>query len=475
MPIVWSLWCVILRQYQDLIAERMILKGLLTAAALSAGILLSANFVLGSTKKLVTNSASKQFSTLMIAPFSLGNSAAAATLVTRSPEVAFNYITQAQDLTYKFSVQASRGETLSDILNRTGVSSKDRASAIRSLKKVFKPSRLRQGQTVSVTFQTDPETLSDTRHASPGDFLELSLLPDFAHIIVVEKNGDDEFSSSHEKRQLTTRLVRASNTINQSLFMAGKKVKVPSSVLSELIRLYSWDVDFQRDIRSGDEFELMYEQYSDAQGKLVHSGDVIYASLELSGKGHAIYRHTTANGDIDYFDEKGQSTKKELMRTPIDGARLSSGFGRRKHPVLGYNKMHKGLDFAAPRGTPIYAAGNGTIKYAGRKGAYGNFVLISHNATYSTAYAHMKRINTAKGRRVKQGQVIGYVGTTGRSTGPHLHYEIRRSGRQVNPLKVKLPSGRKLIGQELTSFQNTREKIEAQYAKQGQSVNLASY
>ena len=453
--------------------ERMILKGLLTVAALSAGILLSANFVLGSTKKFVTNSVSEQFSTLMIAPFSLGNSAAAATLVTRPPGDAFNYRTQTQDLTYKFGVLVSRGETLSDVLNIAGVSGKDSASVIRSLKKVFKPSKLRQGQAVNVTFQTNPEILSDTRHASPGNFLELSLLPDFAHIIAVKKNGDDDFSASHEQRQLTTRLVRASNTIYQSLFMAGKKVKVPNSILSELIRLYSWDVDFQRDIRSGDGFELMYEQYYDAQGKLAHNGDVIYASLKLSGKGHVIYRHTTANGDVDYFDKNGQSAKKELMRTPIDGARLSSGFGRRKHPVLGYNKMHKGLDFAAPRGTPIYAAGNGTIKYAGRNGAYGNFVLIRHNATYSTAYAHMKRINTAKGRRVKQGQIIGYVGTTGRSTGPHLHYEIRRSGRQVNPLKVKLPSGRKLKGQELTSFQSSRGKIEDQYAEHEQSVNLA--
>jgi murein DD-endopeptidase MepM/ murein hydrolase activator NlpD len=467
--------CVTLRQYQNLNAEWMILKGLLTVVALSAGVLLSANFVLGPTKKLISNSAREQFPTLMTAPFSLGNSAAAATLVTRPPESTSNYRTQAQDLTYKFSIQASRGETLSDILNRIGISGKDRASAIRSLKKVFKPSRLRQGQAVSITFQTNPGILLDTRYSSPGDFLELSLLPDFAHIIVVKKNGYNEFSASYEQRQLTTQLVRASNTIYQSLFMAGKKVKVPSSVLSELIRLYSWDVDFQRDIRSGDGFELMYEQYSDAQGKLVHNGDVVYASLELSGKNHAIYRHTTANGNVNYFNEKGQSTKKELMRTPIDGARLSSGFGRRKHPILGYNKMHKGLDFAAPRGTPIYAAGSGTIKYAGRKGAYGNFVLIRHNATYSTAYAHMKRINTAKGRRVKQGQVIGYVGTTGRSTGPHLHYEIRLSGRQVNPLKVKLPSGRKLMGQELTSFQSTRKRIEAQYAEQGQSVKLASH
>jgi murein DD-endopeptidase MepM/ murein hydrolase activator NlpD len=450
----------------------MVLKGLLTATVLSAGVLLSANFVLGSTKELVANSASTQLPTLKITPFLLGNLAAADALVARSPGDVSNYITQPKVFTYEFNLKASSGDTLSDLLNRARISREDGAGAIKALKKIFKPSRLLQGQEISVAFRANPEVLTDTGNTSHGDFLGLSLLPDFAHIIVVKKNGADDFSVSRTKRKLTIRPVRASNTINQSLFMAGGKVKVPNSVLAKLIRLYSWDVDFQRDIRPGDDFELMYEQYADVQGKPVHNGDVIYASLELSGKRHIIYRHTLANGDVDYFDEKGQSAKKALMRTPIDGARLSSGFGRRKHPVLGYTKMHKGLDFAAPRGTPIYAAGNGTIQYAGRKGAYGNFVLIRHNAKYSTAYAHMKRVNTAKGRRVKQGQTIGYVGTTGRSTGPHLHYEIRRSGRQVNPFKVKMPSGRKLKGRELASFQVTVGKIEDQYAEQVQPMNL---
>jgi hypothetical protein len=226
----------------------MILKGLLTATALSVLILLSANFVLGSTEKLIDNRGGNQFSTLMIAPFSLGNPATATTLVTRLPEDATGYIIQAQDFTYEFSVKVSRGETLSDILNRVGIPRKDSTSAIRSLKKVFKPSRLRQGQEVSVTFQTNPDILSDTKHTSPGNFLELSLLPDFAHIIVVKKNGDNDFSASHEKRKLTSKLVRVSNIIRQNLFMAGKEVKVSNSVLSELIRLYSWDVDFQRDM-----------------------------------------------------------------------------------------------------------------------------------------------------------------------------------------------------------------------------------
>ncbi len=451
----------------------MIIRGLLIVTVLSTVILYSASFVLGSTKKSVTSGASKQISTLMIAPFSLGNSTAAGTLVTRQLLDIFSYRTQGQNHTYTFSVKVRRGEILSNVLNRAGISRKDSAGVIRSIKKVFSPSRLRQGQSLSVTFQTNLKNLTDIKHASHGSFQQLSLLPDFAHIIVVKKNGDDDFVSSREKRHLTTKLVRASNTIEQSLFMAGKKVKVPDAVLSKLFRLYSWDVDFQRDIRLGDSFKLMYEQYYDAEGQLAHNGNVIYAALELSGNNYSIYRYTTSNGDADYFNEKGQSVKKALMRTPIDGARLSSGFGRRKHPILGYTKMHKGLDFAAPLGTPIYAAGSGTIQYAGRKGAYGNFVLIRHNSTYSTAYAHMNRIKTAKGRRVKQGQTIGYVGTTGRSTGPHLHYEIRRTGRQVNPLKVKLPSGRKLRDRELISFQSSRAKIEGQYAEKTQQSHLS--
>ena len=447
------------------------LKGLLTVTALGAVTLFSAKFVLESTSRHLVASPSKQFQTLMIAPFSLGNSAVAATLVTRSPKQVSRYRTKLKDYNYGFSVKMGRGETLSNILNRIGVSKSDSANAIRSLRKVFRPSKLRDGQVIHVTFQTNEKILSNSKLASLGNFLELSLLPDFSHKIIVKKNNNNDFSASNDKRQLTTQLATASNTIKRSLFMAGKNVMVADSVLSELIRLYSWDVDFQRDIRSGDKFELMYRQYFDTRGKLVHNGNIIYGLLELSGKKHAIFRHVTASGEAEYFDEKGQSAKKALMRTPIDGARLSSGFGRRKHPILGYTKMHKGIDFAAPRGTPIYAAGNGTIQHAGRKGAYGNFILIRHNATYSTAYAHLQKLNTAKGRRVKQGQIIGYVGTTGRSTGPHLHYEIRRSGRQVNPLKVKLPSGRRLKGLELIAFDSGRKKIETLYAEQSQPLN----
>ena len=237
-------------------------------------------------------------------------------------------------------------------------------------------------------------------------------------------------------------------------------------MLVELIRAYSWDVDFQRDIRSGDTFQVMYERVYDEHGNHVHSGNIRFAQLTLSGKRHPIYRYRSKDGDDDYFDERGQSARKALMRTPIDGARLSSGFGRRRHPILGYNKMHRGVDFAAPRGTSIYAAGNGTIIKAGRNGAYGIYIRIRHNNRYSTAYGHMKGLarSARRGKRVTQGQIIGYVGTTGRSTGPHLHYEILSNGRRTNPMKIKMPSGRKLKGGALAAFQAARASIDTAFS-----------
>ena len=234
-------------------------------------------------------------------------------------------------------------------------------------------------------------------------------------------------------------------------------------------------MDFQRDIRPGDGFEVMFKRFHDAEGNLVHNGAIVHAALTLSGERRPIYLHTTADGRTGYFNEKGESARKALMRTPIDGARLSSAFGKRRHPVLGYSMMHRGVDFAAPAGTPIYAAGQGSIVYAGRKGAYGNYIRLRHNRLYATAYAHMRRFarGMAKGRRVKQGQVIGYVGSTGRSTGPHLHYEILREGRRVNPFKVKMPSGRKLTGKELERFLAARDDIDRQYAAPAPGSKLA--
>jgi murein DD-endopeptidase MepM/ murein hydrolase activator NlpD len=229
----------------------------------------------------------------------------------------------------------------------------------------------------------------------------------------------------------------------------------------ELIRIYSWDIDFQRSIRSGDKFEVLFERIETNSGKLARYGNILYANLKLGKLSNPLYLFKKNNKIYNHFDEKGHSAKKALMRTPINGARLSSGYGTRRHPILGYNKMHRGVDFAAPIGTPILAAGSGTIVFRSRNGAYGNYIRIRHNSLYSTAYAHLSKFNRSltKGSRVRQGQVIGYVGTTGRSTGAHLHYEILKRGRQTNPRRVKMPSGTRLGGADLHLFKKTKDRL----------------
>ncbi len=453
----------------------MLLRAILAATILSAGILLSARFVLETADDAAPGIEAGDDATLAIAPISLGNPAAAAALQIRLPdllagsaEIAANAPRFTQTLT------AGRGDTISGMLTGAGIPRPDADAAITALRRHFNPGRLRQGQTITVNFQADGRSLVDPGAGLSGRFIGLSLLPDPENRIVVARSESGGFDAVKEKRDLTRKLLPAAGTITYSLSRAGANAGVPNAVLAEIIRLYSWDVDFQRDIRKGDAFEVMYERFFDSRGKPARNGNILFAALTLSGKRHAVYRYTAKNRETDYFDDEGQSARKALMRTPIDGARLSSGFGRRKHPVLGYTKMHKGLDFAAPRGTPIYAAGNGTVEYAGRNGAFGNYVRIRHNSEYSTAYAHMKAVNTRKGRRVKQGQVIGYVGSTGRSTGPHLHYEILRGKKQVNPFRVKMPSGRKLKGAELALFQAARAKIDTQYAESTSTLEVAA-
>ena len=256
--------------------------------------------------------------------------------------------------------------------------------------------------------------------------------------------------------------VRATGTIDDSLFLAAERGGVPARIIMDAIRIFSWDVDFQREIRPGDSFELLFERLRDDDGEAVMVGEIIYASLTLSGKSLRLYRHQLDDGSTDYFDEKGHSVRKALLRTPVDGARLSSGFGRRRHPILGYTKMHRGLDFAAPSGTPIMAAGDGVVETAGTNGAYGKYIRIRHNSTYKTAYAHLESYarGIRSGTRVEQGQTIGFVGTTGRSTGPHLHYEVLTDGRQTNPRNIKLPTGQILENKALARFVERRLEID---------------
>jgi murein DD-endopeptidase MepM/ murein hydrolase activator NlpD len=230
---------------------------------------------------------------------------------------------------------------------------------------------------------------------------------------------------------------------------------VPVQIILAMIKTLSYDVDFQRDIQPGDTFEVMFEGLYDTKGKLVRHGDLLYAGLDLSGAEIQLYRYEDAQGTSDFFNAKGESVKKALLRTPVDGAKITSGFGMRNHPILGYSKMHKGIDFGVPPGTPIQAAGDGTVEMAGPNGAYGNYVRLRHGNGFATAYAHMSRIaqGVHTGRRVMQGQVIGFVGSTGRSTGPHLHYEVLQGNSHVNPMSIKVPTGVKLTGKDLDRFQ----------------------
>jgi murein DD-endopeptidase MepM/ murein hydrolase activator NlpD len=351
----------------------------------------------------------------------------------------------------KQNLKVRRGDTLMSIMLSAGVGRDEANNAVSALRTVYNPKDLRVGQRIHLTMSKD------------DGLKEMRLDPSVIRQIAVRRDNATSFRAFETQRTLTRRVDFAQGVIKSSLYKAAVKQDVPLSVLGELIRVYSWDVDFQREIQSGDRFEVAYERFVDDEGDVVRHGEVIYARLNLSGDQKALYRFESRPGKIDYFDEKGRSAKRPLLRTPIDGARLSSRFGKRRHPVLGYTKMHRGVDFAAATGTPIFAAGDGVISYRGRKGGYGKYVRIRHAGGYNTAYAHMSRFrkDVTLGSRVRQGQVIGYVGTTGRSTGPHLHYEILAGGRQVNPLTVKMPSGIKLGKKTFAKFQAKRANIDA--------------
>ena len=252
---------------------------------------------------------------------------------------------------------------------------------------------------------------------------------------------------------------RTKSRVGSSLYGTAKDNKVPGYIISELTRVFAYDVDFQRQVRASDSFEVFYGNPltgSSTKRKVLH-----YAQLTLAGKTKTLFRFTTKDGVTDYYDENGVSATKSLLRTPVSGARLTSGFGMRRHPLLGYSKMHTGVDFGVPSGTPIKAAGSGVIEAAGRQGAYGIAVKIKHTGKYETLYAHMSRLATGirAGGKVNQGQTIGYVGSTGRSTGPHLHYEVRANDRPVNPTRVKLAGARKLSGKELANFKSLKTRV----------------
>jgi murein DD-endopeptidase MepM/ murein hydrolase activator NlpD len=292
--------------------------------------------------------------------------------------------------------------------------------------------------------------------------------------VLPDEAADLGFSAQETQEKLVREVVRFGGPITLSLYQAAVDAGVSDQALAEMIRVLSYDVDFQRDIQKDDAFEILYERFSTADGRPVRDGRILFTALTNAGKRLTAYAFETEDGTVDYFDENGEGVRKPLMRTPIDGARLSSSFGMRRHPILGYSKMHTGVDFAAPTGTPIYAAGDGVVRFAGRKGGYGKYVQIRHTGEFSTAYAHMSRILVRNGQRVRQGDVIGRVGSTGRSTGPHLHYEIIRNGQKVNPMGVRFQPAVKLAGAELERFQSHRTDVDRLYATLRTPTEIAS-
>ncbi len=446
---------------------QMLLRKIATLAGMGAIIALSAGYVLGSSA-LGPNDNDEPGSpgSFTLAPLSLGHPIAIPGIATVRPRLPDDRNKPSATMRpFHRTLTLGNGETLADILRRAGVANGDAHTAIKAFAKQYNPRRLRRGQKIKINFY--PHALEDIEgEATPGVFIGFRHDPNLRQEIHVRSDGWQRFAATNIEKQLLRQPVRAEGRIENSLYVAGKKARLPADTLAELVRAYSWDVDFQRGIRRGDTFRVMYEQVTNPEGRLVSGDTILHAVLTLSGKEREIYRFTTKDKLTSYYGGDGNSAQKALMRTPIDGARLSSTFGRRRHPVLGYTKMHKGVDFAAPPGTPIYAAGAGFVTYAGRNGSFGNYVRIRHNDSYKTAYAHMKGIGRGirVGSRVKQGQVIGYVGTTGRSTGPHLHYEILRHGAQVNPLKISMPSGRKLAGRELARFKKYRATLDARFA-----------
>jgi murein DD-endopeptidase MepM/ murein hydrolase activator NlpD len=344
-------------------------------------------------------------------------------------------------------VEAESGDTLLDLLLKAGVERNEATRAIDALREVYNPRALRVGQEVTVTFERPKDGIGT------GPFDAIILQAD-AGRQVLSKRDKDGFAASEMKRELTHQLAHFTGTIKGSLFETAVAQGVPAPILVEMIRAFSYDVDFQRDIQPGDVFEVMFERFVDKKGQVVKDGDITFAKLTLSGESLPIYRYVNSSGVADYYNPKGESVKKALLRTPVDGAKISSGFGMRMHPILGFSKMHKGVDFAVTTGTPVMAAGSGVIDYAGANGSYGYYLRIKHDAVHATAYAHLSRFaqGIRIGKHVDQGQTVAFSGATGRATGPHLHYEVLVNSEQVNPMSVKFQSGNKLAGKELQRF-----------------------
>jgi murein DD-endopeptidase MepM/ murein hydrolase activator NlpD len=296
---------------------------------------------------------------------------------------------------------------------------------------------------------------------------EIIIYPDIEKKIYVQK-VDNKFVAGEDKKKLFSKLKLYEVEIQNSIYESLKKIDTPDEVIMEFVQLYSFDIDFQRDIRKGNKIKIFFEIYTDSLNNYIKSGKIYFSEIILDNETYELYRFQSEGDEfVEYFNSDGKSATKALMKTPINGARLSSGFGMRKHPILGYNKKHQGVDFAAPTGTPIMAAGTGHVEFVGNNGGAGKYIRIKHLNGYKTSYSHLSKYASGiqKNVKVRQGQVIGYVGNTGLSTGPHLHYEVIFNGKRINPMKMKLPSGKQLKDKNLEIFLAEKERINAEVSE----------
>lgn len=346
-----------------------------------------------------------------------------------------------------------QGDTYESIINNINISEKEKNLILKTVAKNKDLKVLKINQKIS--FKIDKK--------ENEKILEFKIEIDNKNEILFSRSKNNKiFNSITIEKNLEKKLVYKEAIIKSSIYNSAIELGIRPNVIIDFARLYGFQVDFQRDVWKNDGFQIIYEEFKNSKGKVVDTGNIIYANLNLQNNDLNLYKFEYEKGKIDYFDENGKSVRKTLMKTPINGARLSSSFGKRKHPILGFTKMHSGTDFAAPKGTPVMASGDGVIIKSRWCGGGGNCVKIKHNSTYQTVYAHLSKFGKGikKGTRVKQGQIIGYVGSTGLSTGPHLHYEVIENGRKINSQKLKLPSGKILKGKSRKLFEVNKIKID---------------
>jgi len=351
------------------------------------------------------------------------------------------------------------GDSIQKILKKNKIRNDEIAGVINNYKKYSNPNKLSQGKKIDIVIE---KNISGDNYS----ILKFTYPITKSTSIEITKNEDNKIISNKIVTKLYKKIAHSESVIKNNLYSAAVEEKINPETIIEFARIFGFEIDFQRDIRKNDVFKILYEKYYDENRVYVKSGSILYAHMKVNGRDIAVYKFGD-DENYGYFDINGKSVEKALMKTPINGARLSSPFGIRKHPILGYNKMHKGTDFAAPMGTPIMASGSGTVVHAKWCGGGGNCIKIKHNSTYSTVYAHLKSFakGIKKNKKVKQGSIIGYVGSTGMSTGPHLHYEVHVNGKQVNSQKLKLPSGKILKDAERKLFEIHRIKTDVLIAE----------